>query len=324
MLTLIGMAVFVSVAGILFMYIVLSRGPSVPGQATLVLRPGGELHETVPDDVVGQLIGRDAATVRGFVESLRMAKRDPRIRSVVLMPSTLDVPFWGKVQELRDAVLDFRESGKRVIAFLEYGGEREYLPGERRRPRVPAADQPARPDRRGVLRDLPARHARQDRRLSRLRAHRRIQDGGEHVHRAYFTPAHREMSESLNRDMYEQLVRGIAMGRKKTPAEVRALIDQGPFSPEDALRAGLVDDLAYEDQLDDRVPELRTGSEAARRVEGPTTSASIHARWGSARSRASRCCMPSARSCPARAASTRSTATVVGSDTMVEQIRRVA
>ena len=31
-----------------------------------------------------------------------------------------------------------------------------------------------------------------------------------------FTPAHREMAESLNRDLYEQLVKGIASGRQKT------------------------------------------------------------------------------------------------------------
>ena len=54
-----------------------------------------------------------------------------------------------------------------------------------------------------------------------------------------FTPAHREMAESLNRDLYEQLVRGIADGRKKSETDVRALIDHGPFLPEDALRAGL-------------------------------------------------------------------------------------
>ena len=64
--TLIGMAAFVSVAGILFLYLALSRGPSVPEQAILVLRPGGQLRETLPDDVVGQFLGRDAATVRGF------------------------------------------------------------------------------------------------------------------------------------------------------------------------------------------------------------------------------------------------------------------
>ena len=67
-----------------------------------------------------------------------------------------------------------------------------------------------------------------------------------------FTPAHREMTESLNRDTFDQLVQGIATARKKTPEEVRALIDQGPFNPEDALSAGLVDDLAYLDEVDDK------------------------------------------------------------------------
>ena len=66
-----------------------------------------------------------------------------------------------------------------------------------------------------------------------------------------FTPAHREVTESMTRDLYDQLVRGIAEGRKKTEAEVRALIDQGPFLPDEALRVGLVDDLAYADQIDD-------------------------------------------------------------------------
>ena len=68
-----------------------------------------------------------------------------------------------------------------------------------------------------------------------------------------YTPAHREMAESLNNDMYEQLVRGIADGRKKSEADVKTLIDHGPFLPEDALRAGLIDDLAYEDEIDDKV-----------------------------------------------------------------------
>src|SRR6185295_16110222 len=59
-----------------------------------------------------------------------------------------------------------------------------------------------------------------------------------------YTPAHKEMSESLNRDQYDQLVTGIAEGRRKREEEVRDLIDRGPFQPEEALTAGLVDDLA--------------------------------------------------------------------------------
>ena len=56
----------------------------------------------------------------------------------------------------------------------------------------------------------------------------------------------------MTRDLYEQLVGGIAEGRRKSAEEVRAIIDEGPFTPEDALRVGLVDELAYSDQIDDR------------------------------------------------------------------------
>jgi protease-4 len=68
-----------------------------------------------------------------------------------------------------------------------------------------------------------------------------------------YTPAHREMAESLNTDLYEQLVRGIADTRHKSEAQVKSLIDHGPYLPEDAMRAGLVDDLAYEDEVDDKI-----------------------------------------------------------------------
>ncbi len=322
-LTLIGMAVFVSIAGILLLYLVMSRGPSVPEQSTLVLRPGGELQEVVADDVVGQLIGRDATTVRGFVESLRLAKRDPRIRSVVLMPSTLELPFWGKVQELRNAVLDFRKSGKSVTAFLEYGGEREYYLAS-------AADRvfllPTSPlDLTGVASyEVFLRGT-----LDKIGAYPDFIHVGEYktavntFTERSFTPAHREMTESLNRDMYDQLVRDIAMARKKTPAEVRALIDQGPFSPEDALRSGLVDDLAYEDQLDDRVPDLRATAGSSRRIEGTDYQRVSPRSVGfSPRSRIA-VLYAVGTIVSGRSGFDPTNGTVVGSDTVVEQIRRV-
>ena len=53
-------------------------------------------------------------------------------------------------------------------------------------------------------------------------------------------------------------MRGIADSRKKNEADVRALIDDGPFLPEEALRAGLIDDVAYEDQVDEK---LRAGEQ---------------------------------------------------------------
>ena len=44
-----------------------------------------------------------------------------------------------------------------------------------------------------------------------------------------FTPAHREMDASMNRDLYDQIVRTVAGARRKTEPDVRQLIDQAPF-----------------------------------------------------------------------------------------------
>ena len=265
--TLVGIATVLALMVLFAAYVATSRGPAIPGESVLVLRPGGELPEVPPDDVVGQVLGGDAATVSGFLETLRKAKRDPRITSVLLLPSTLELPFWGKVQELRDAIADFRRSGKTVVAFLEYGGDREYF-------LATAADRvflmPTSPlDLTGIASyEVFLRGA-----LDKLGAYPDFVHVGAYktavnqFTETGFTPEHREMTESLNRDLYEQLVRGIAASRRKTPDEVRRLLDEGPFTPEAARRAGLVDELAYLDQLDDRVAALRTEDGARERVE---------------------------------------------------------
>jgi hypothetical protein len=76
-LSIIAFGVIASFTGIAFIYLLVSRGPAIQDDSTLILRPGGALQETAPTDVVGQLISSDATTVRGVVESLRLAKRDP-------------------------------------------------------------------------------------------------------------------------------------------------------------------------------------------------------------------------------------------------------
>jgi protease-4 len=196
------------------MYLAVSRGPSVPSTAMLVLRPGGEIQESLPDDVFG-LLGGGTQTVRGFIDGLEKAKRDPRIQAVLLMPSSLSLPYWAKVQELRDAIVEFRKSKKTVVAFLEYGGDREYYLAS-------AADKvyllPTSPlDLTGVASyEIFLRGT-----LDKIGAYPDFLHVGDYktavnqMTEKGFTPAHKEMSESLNRDMYEQLVHGIARRGEK-------------------------------------------------------------------------------------------------------------
>lgn len=266
-LVLLVIAVTVSALAIAALYQVAVREPSVPSRSTLVLRPGGQLPD-VSTDGVGQFLGGREETVRDFVDSLRRARRDPRVGAVLLLPSALTTPYWGKLQELRDAVRDFRASGKTVVAFMEYGGDREYFlaSAANRVFLLPTSSL----DLTGVASyEIFLRGT-----FDKIGAVPDFLHIGEYktavnqFTEKSFTPAHREMSESLNTDAYAQLVRGIAAGRGKSEADVRALIDRGPFLARDAVSAGLVDGLAYEDQLDDLVPELKDEHEGRERIEG--------------------------------------------------------
>ena len=321
-LTLITLAVIVSFLGVAFIYVLVSRGPSIEDDSTLVLRPGGELQDTTPDDVVGQLLASQTTTVRGFVESLRLAKRDPRITGVLLMPSSLESPFWGKVQELRDAVLDFRKSGKMVVAFLEFGGDREYYLAS-------AADRVyLLPTSALDLTGVASYEVFLRGTFDKLGAYPDFLQIGDYktavnqLTQKSFTPAHREMAQSLNGDTYEQLVRGIASARKKTEAETRQLLDQGPFSPEDAVRVGLVDGLAYEDQLDDRVPQLRQAGEM-RRVDGTDYQRVTPRSLGVRPTSRIAVLYASGVIASGKSGYDPGNGVVVGSDTFVEQLRRL-
>jgi len=245
------LAVAVSAAGLVATAVLMGRPARVEGNSTLVLRLGGDLREIEPGGLVGSFF-EPPPTVRTVVESLRKAKVDRRITSVVIRP-TGTASLWGKVQEVRDAIVDFKTSKKPILAYLEYGGEQEFYLAS-------ACDKvflmpTASLDLTGIASyELFLRGT-----LDKIGAYPDAMHIGDYktasnqMTEHTFTPAHREMAESLNRDLYEQLLKGIASGRQKPDADVRRLIDHGPFLPEDAVRAGLVDDVAYEDEIDDKV-----------------------------------------------------------------------
>jgi protease-4 len=253
--------VIAGVLAVIGAWMIVLRGPSVPDHSTLILRIGGDLVEMPPNDVLGQVTGgARAQTVRDYVEALRRAKSDPRIDSVLIVPTPIQSPFWGKVQEIRDAVLDFRKSGKRISAYLEYAGEREYYlaTAAEKIYLLPSGSL----DVTGVA----THEVFLKGTLDKLGAQADFEKIGDYktapnqLTQTTFTPAHREMTESLTRDMYEQLVRGIAESRKKKVEDVRTLLDDGPFLAVRAQRAGLVDGLAYEDQLDDHGAVSKNGT----------------------------------------------------------------
>ncbi len=251
-LTLILLAVVVSAAAVLVLASLGGAPAPIPADATLYLKIEAPLGEVEPSDVLSQFLRR-GPTLRETVDLIRKAKTDSRIKTLVVRPVSTS-GLWAQVQEIRRAIEDFKTSKKPVTAYLESGGAGEYYLAS-------AADRivlmPAGQldlvglasyeiffrgalDKMGIFPDLV--HVGDYKTASNT-----FTEKG-------FTPAHKEMTQSLNRDWFDELVRTIASARKMTEPAVRAAIDQGPFLAEGAVRAGLVDALAYEDQLDDSPP----------------------------------------------------------------------
>ena len=245
-------ATLISVVAMLLLYVMVGQEPDVPDRATLVLRPSGDIPEVLPQVI----FGGEELTVHAYTDLIRKAKGDSRIKGILLRPGGLSSPFWAKLQEIRAALEDFKTSGKYVHAWLEYAGDREYYLASvaDRVYLLPSASL----DLTGVASyEIFLRGT-----FDWIGTYPDFLHVGDYktavntyLEKTY-TPAHREMSRSLNRSQYDQLVQTIANARKKPEAEVRALIDQGPFQPEDALRLGLIDEVAYEDELDDLIDDL--------------------------------------------------------------------
>ena len=262
--TILLLAVLVSMAAMVVLMLAVGREPAVPSNAYLVVRVEGDLADASSDTVFESVLGARRNGTRAIVENLRKAKADRRVSGIIVRPAGLSSAYWARLQEVRDAIVDFRSSGKPAVAHLEYGGDREYFVAT-------ACDRvfllPTSPlDVSGFASyEVFLRGT-----LDKIGAYPDFVHIGDfktapnQFTEKTFTPAHREMAESLNRDLFEQYVQAVASGRKKSPEEVRQLVDEGPFLAEDAVRVGLVDDLAYDDEVDAKV---RPGAKAGVRLK---------------------------------------------------------
>jgi protease-4 len=242
-----------------------NRPPSIPENAVLMLKLQGEMPESPGIEVPFPLPFLQTAppTVKDYWELLRKAAADSRIRAVVFQPQGVQAG-WGKLEEIRQDIEAFRRnSHKPVYAFLRAPGAREYY-------MATAADRVIlAPEDYLDLKGLRAELMYVKGLLDKIGVQVEIEhagkykDAGDMFTRTSMSPETREVMNSVLDGLYGELVGRLAAGRKKSPDQMRAIIDQGPFTSQAALQAGLVDGLEYEDQVFDelksrlKVPEVR-------------------------------------------------------------------
>ncbi len=242
--------------------------PEVPAGAALVLRPVGvivEQAELEPPLALLRAGGAPAGEVRlaDLVEAVRTAREDERITALVIETDDLVGGGLSKLAELRAAIVDFKASGKPVLARGERFTQSQYYLAS-------VADElHLSPDGFVLLRGLARYSTYFKDALDRLGIKVHVFRVGEYKSfsepftRSDMSDEDRESSRDLLDGLWSIMRADIAASRKLTPEAVdahvhgirAALEASGGDAAQAALAAGLVDRFSTRDQWRARLIE---------------------------------------------------------------------
>jgi protease-4 len=226
--------------------------PVIRDHSVLALNVEGSLPDYVPETLSNRIFGNDTQSLTSLIEQLKKAKVDKRI-SGVLLEIKLLMAGWGKAEELREAIADFRTSGKPIYAYIEIGSNKEYYIATAcdRIYVMPTGDLFIN----GLAADVMFFRGS----LDKLGIYPDVFQIGKYKNapdqftRKGMSDAHREVINAILDDLFNRFVNTVAETRKKSPDEVRALIDNAPLNAKDALGAGLIDGANYRDEVENEL-----------------------------------------------------------------------
>lgn len=227
--------------------------PEPPKPAKVVdLTLKGSLGEAPsPLGLDGSPIEKNLPTV---LERIARAAKDDEIKALVLRFRDLGVGP-GKANELRRAIAGFQESGKPVVALLESAGNADYWVAS-------IADRVVMPESGSLmLSGLSAEVTFYKGLFDKLGVEADYLQVGEYkgaaepYTRTEMSDAFREELTDVLTDEFDLLIEAIAEGRDLDPEAVRTLIDDGPYTASKAAELGLIDELAYPDEVEASLPK---------------------------------------------------------------------
>ncbi|HTU07904.1 MAG TPA: signal peptide peptidase SppA [Trebonia sp.] len=213
--------------------------------------------EGPPQDPVSALLTMRRTRLADLLEGLKRAKTDDRVRALVVKVGGSRIGL-AKIQELREAITDFRQSGKLTVAWSETFGDfvRGNLPyylatGFDRIYLQPSGTVGVT----GVAVEQVFLAGALEKAGIDFQSAKRYEykSAADQLTETGFTAPAREAAQRLTESVTEQLTAAIADGRHKTQEEARGLLGRGPFLAQQALDEGLVDALYYRDEVYEQV-----------------------------------------------------------------------
>ena len=242
--------VIVVILVVLGITIYLAAAGRIASHSVLVIDLTGPIEELKPTGVLGTLFGGDIVVLHQVLDAVDAAKTDSRVDGLLVKIYNPEAR-WGKLQEIRQHLLDFRASGKPSICLLsgDINPNRDYYTATACEQvwLVPTAPLTVT----GLMTQSVFYRGLFDK-LKIVPEFYHIAEyktfANQYMEKKY-TPAHREMAESLLTSTYSQFVGDMAAARKLDRAKLEALVGQGPLDSKEALDAKLVDRLGYYDEV---------------------------------------------------------------------------
>ena len=223
---------------------------SIPSSSVLKITLDGPIPERNAEEELSELFGKTPLTVRDHLENLKKAASDKRIKGVVLR---LEMPMvgWAKTEELRDALVEFKKSGKFLIAYSEYLDEKAYTLA------LPADEVLMAPDSffefNGFSSDVlhyPGLLEKLGIQVQYFRYGKYKSVSGESFGRKALTEPVKEMINSTLDVQYGLFLDAVATARKLTTDEVKALVANPGLHAEWAMEKKLIDGVSYWDEVE--------------------------------------------------------------------------
>jgi protease-4 len=217
----------------------------------------GELPEEEEKSLIPFYPRKKKLTIWDLEKIFDHASKSRNVKGVLLIIRNLRIGLaraWG----IRRNISELREIGKRVFVYLEAGGNVEYLISSAAE--IIYFSPWSTLNLTGLKAEISFLKDMFDRLgiEAQLRGLGQYKSAAETFTRTSMSGPHREMLDSILDDFYAQFIESISHGRGTEENSIRELVDRGPFTAEDALRAGLVDGIGYEDDFKEKIRESLT------------------------------------------------------------------
>jgi protease IV len=227
-----------------------SKSTSIDDSAILRLKLNGAIPEYVRETGLEDFFGENPVTVRQHVHNLEKAAVDKRIKGVLLEIEGMQAG-WGKIGELRDALIEFKKSGKFVVAFSESLSEKEYA-------LALASDEIIMPNDawfefNGFATDIghmPGFLEKLGIDVQYFAYGKYKSASGEQSGRKAFTEPVKEMLNGNLDVAFNLFIDDVANFRKLDKEKVKGLIEEGRTKSNWALENKLIDALGYQDEVE--------------------------------------------------------------------------